>query len=157
MEEITHNFLNHKPTKVTLRGGAVEVRDFDSAREAEAYGTGAAALIPWTLLFSFLNQGINIPDLAERFRGERRACRIQDQNHRRIPIVPSSATTHGLKQARSDAPGTRGLCICISAGNAHRLEAVQGSDIPFPPIIRAAGNLGNQDILNLRLIPGVAV
>ena len=67
MEEITHDFLRHKPTKVTLRGGAVEVRDFDAAREAEAYGSGAAALIPWTLLFPLLNQGVNIPDLAETF------------------------------------------------------------------------------------------
>lgn len=67
MEEISHSFLNHKATKVTLRGGAVEVRDFDATREAEAYGAGAAALIPWTLLFRLLNQGMNIPDLAERF------------------------------------------------------------------------------------------
>jgi hypothetical protein len=67
MEEITHNFLNHKPTKITLQGGTVEVRDFDAIREAEAYGAGAAALIPWTLLFQLLNQGMNIPDLAERF------------------------------------------------------------------------------------------
>ncbi|MGB9454479.1 MAG: ImmA/IrrE family metallo-endopeptidase [Bryobacteraceae bacterium] len=67
MEEITHSFLHHKPTKITLRGGTVEVRDYDATREAEAYGAGAAALIPWTLLFRLLNQGTNIPELAERF------------------------------------------------------------------------------------------
>lgn len=79
MEEITHNFLNHKPTKITLWGGTVEVRDFDAIREAEAYGAGAAALIPWALLFGLLNQGMNIPDLAERFdvSEELTECRIK--------------------------------------------------------------------------------
>jgi hypothetical protein len=67
MEEITHNFLKHKPTKITLRSGAVEVRDFDTNQEAEAYGAGAAALIPWALLFRLLKQGIDIPELAETF------------------------------------------------------------------------------------------
>lgn len=67
MEEITHNFLNHQPTKITLRSGTFEVRDFDAIREAEAYGAGAAALIPWTLLFGLVNQGMNIPQLAEIF------------------------------------------------------------------------------------------
>jgi len=68
MEDITHNFLNHKPAKVTLRGGTVEVRDFDAIREAEAYGAGAAALIPWAVRFRLPNQGLNIPELAARNR-----------------------------------------------------------------------------------------
>jgi len=33
MEEITHSFLNHKPTKITLGGGMVEVRDFDASEK----------------------------------------------------------------------------------------------------------------------------
>lgn len=32
MEEITHNYLKHKPTKVTLRGGTIEVRDFEKQK-----------------------------------------------------------------------------------------------------------------------------
>jgi hypothetical protein len=51
MEEITHNFLKHKPTTITLQAGTLEVRDFDAKYEEEAYGVGAAALMPWPQLF----------------------------------------------------------------------------------------------------------
>jgi hypothetical protein len=67
MEEITHNFLKHKPTTMTLRAGTVEVRDFNATQETEAYGVGAAALIPWPQLFRLLNQGANVPSIAENF------------------------------------------------------------------------------------------
>lgn len=67
MEEITHNFLKHKPTTITLQAGTLEVRDFDAKYEAEAYGVGAAALKPWPQLFRMVNQGAGIPNVAERF------------------------------------------------------------------------------------------
>ena len=67
MEEITHNYLKHKPTTITLRAGTVEVRDYDAGQEAEAYGVGAAALIPWPQLFRMLNHGSNVPSIAEAF------------------------------------------------------------------------------------------
>jgi hypothetical protein len=68
MEEITHSFLNHRPTKITLRSSAIQVRDFDIAQEKEAYGTGAAALVPWAILFGLVNQGMSLAELAERFQ-----------------------------------------------------------------------------------------
>jgi hypothetical protein len=67
MEEITHDYLKHRPTRIALKSATLEVRDFDTTQEAEAYGAGAAALIPWILLFGFLNQGMSIPELADRF------------------------------------------------------------------------------------------
>jgi hypothetical protein len=67
MEEISHNYLKHKPTTVTLRAGRVEVRDFDAAQEAEAYGVGAAVLIPWPQLFGMLNRGSDVPSVADAF------------------------------------------------------------------------------------------
>jgi hypothetical protein len=67
MEEITHNFLNHRPTSITLKSGEIEVRDFEARQEAEAYGSGAAALLPWAALFRLVNVGISIPEIAARF------------------------------------------------------------------------------------------
>jgi hypothetical protein len=57
MEEISHTFLKHRPTAVTLRAGVLQVRDFDADQESEAYGVGAAALIPLSRLFSLINRG----------------------------------------------------------------------------------------------------
>jgi hypothetical protein len=67
MEEISHTFLNHRPTAVTLRTGALDVRDFDPTQESEAYGVGAAALIPWSQLFSLINNGSDVSAIADRF------------------------------------------------------------------------------------------
>lgn len=67
MEEILHVHLGHKPTKLILSADGLEVRDFDRSQEAEAYGIGAAALIPWVTLFPELNKGSTIQDLAEAY------------------------------------------------------------------------------------------
>jgi len=67
MEEITHSFLNHRPTAVTLQSSKIEVRDYDARQEAEAYGSGAAALLPWPALFRLVNTGTGITEIAARF------------------------------------------------------------------------------------------
>ena len=66
MEEISHCFLGHKPTKVLVKGLA-EVRDFDKRIEEEAYGVGAAVLLPWRSFFPLLDQGASQDELAEEF------------------------------------------------------------------------------------------
>src|SRR5882724_11866811 len=48
MEEIVHIFRRHKPTQVLCNGNGVSVRDYNQAAEREAYGIGAAALLPWS-------------------------------------------------------------------------------------------------------------
>lgn len=67
MEEIIHSFLKHKPTTVMLTEMGVKVRDFNKSLEEEAYGIGAAALIPWSNFFTLLNRGYNVAELAEHY------------------------------------------------------------------------------------------
>lgn len=67
MEEIVHSYLNHKPTTVTLAESGVKVRDFNKLQEQEAYGIGAAVLIPWSSLFSLLNRGQTVAQLADHY------------------------------------------------------------------------------------------
>jgi IrrE N-terminal-like domain len=64
MEEISHVFLRHAPTGVRELGGGLSVRDYDSSQEQEAYGVGAAALIPWASFFDDLNNGNSIEVIA---------------------------------------------------------------------------------------------
>lgn len=66
MEEISHCFLDHKPTKIIVRAG-LGVRDYDKAIEQEAYGVGAAVLIPWRLFYPLLNAGRSIEELSNSF------------------------------------------------------------------------------------------
>jgi len=44
MEEFFHLWLNHRPTRLRLLSSGDATRDFDSTKESEAYGSGAAAL-----------------------------------------------------------------------------------------------------------------
>ncbi len=66
MEEISHCHLRHTPTLLTKKGDT-RFRDFNKHMEEEAYGVGAAVLLPWSLLFPLLNAGYTIDELAEEF------------------------------------------------------------------------------------------
>jgi hypothetical protein len=46
MEELTHVFLNHKPTQLIVVDGGPAFRSFKKTHETEAYWVGAAALVP---------------------------------------------------------------------------------------------------------------
>jgi IrrE N-terminal-like domain len=65
MEEIAHTHLQHRPSRVLLAADGFAIRDFDAAQEAEAYGVGAAALLPWQAIFAAVNAGQTIDELAE--------------------------------------------------------------------------------------------
>ncbi len=65
MEEIVHTHLNHKPSRLLIVAGGVQIRDYDNAQEEEAFGVGAAALLPWKLFFIALNAGQTIDEIAE--------------------------------------------------------------------------------------------
>jgi hypothetical protein len=43
------------------------VRGFDQGQEDEAYGVGAAALLPWKTFFHGLNDGRSANELAEEY------------------------------------------------------------------------------------------
>jgi hypothetical protein len=67
MEEITHKYLGHQPTSLSCESTAARFRSFDSNIEKEAYGIGAAALVPWFRLFRLVNAGHSSPHIAEGF------------------------------------------------------------------------------------------
>lgn len=75
MEEISHVFLGHQPTKLKIvredaRGRTVS-RDYRKADEEAAYGTGAAALVPFSALRKFVFEGQTSAQIALHFRVSR--------------------------------------------------------------------------------------
>lgn len=75
MEEVCHVFLGHRPSRLAIEAknkqGKTIARDYDQAIEEEAYGTGAAALIPFTGLKRFVLQGKTSSEIARHFRVSR--------------------------------------------------------------------------------------
>ncbi len=75
MEEVSHVFLGHKPSRLAIetvdKDGKVNARDYNHSIEEEAYGTGAAALIPYSALKRMVNEGKTIQQIAEHFRVSR--------------------------------------------------------------------------------------
>jgi hypothetical protein len=65
MEEICHILFGHRPTTIAswMDGG----RDFDRLKEEEAYGVGAAALLPYFALKESLTRGHSFQAIARRF------------------------------------------------------------------------------------------
>ena len=71
MEEISHVFLGHQPTRLKIvredeRGRTVS-RDYRKADEEAAYGTGAAALVPFAALRTFVLEGQTSLQIARHF------------------------------------------------------------------------------------------
>ena len=75
MEEICHVFLGHQPNRLSIvtkdDRGKVMARDYRKADEEEAYGVGAAALVPYASLKKLLLQGKNSKDIGMHFRVSR--------------------------------------------------------------------------------------
>jgi hypothetical protein len=75
MEEICHVFLAHQPNRLSIvtkdERGKVMNRDYRKADEEEAYGVGAAALVPYAWLKRLLLQGKTVRDIAGHFRVSR--------------------------------------------------------------------------------------
>ncbi|MFN0140970.1 MAG: ImmA/IrrE family metallo-endopeptidase [Pyrinomonadaceae bacterium] len=71
MEEISHVFLGHKPSRLAIEArsvkGKIVARDYNHSIEEEAYGTGAAALVPYTALKRMVGQGKTIHEIARHF------------------------------------------------------------------------------------------
>ncbi|HJU91985.1 MAG TPA: ImmA/IrrE family metallo-endopeptidase [Pyrinomonadaceae bacterium] len=72
MEEICHVFLGHQPNRLSIvtkdERGKVMNRDYRKADEEEAYGVGAAALVPYASLKKLLLQGKTSTEIALHFR-----------------------------------------------------------------------------------------
>jgi len=75
MEEICHVFLGHQPNRLSVvtkdSGGRVMARDYKKGDEEEAYGVGAASLVPFGSLKSLLRRGKNSREIASHFRVSR--------------------------------------------------------------------------------------
>lgn len=67
MEEISHIHMDHIPSAVSYDGHGFRVRDYHEAQEKEAFGIGAAALLPWQMFLPALNAGKSIEQLADIF------------------------------------------------------------------------------------------
>ena len=72
MEEICHVFLGHQPNRLSVvtkdERGKVMNRDYRKLDEEEAYGVGAAALVPYASLKRLLLQRKTSTDIALHFR-----------------------------------------------------------------------------------------
>ena len=75
MEEICHVFLAHQPNRLSIvtkdERGKVMNRDYRKADEEEAYGAGAAALVPYASSKRLLLQGKTVREVAAHFRVSR--------------------------------------------------------------------------------------
>jgi Zn-dependent peptidase ImmA (M78 family) len=75
MEEVCHVFLGHNPSRLAIKNrdkrGNIIARDYNQDIEEEAYGTGAAALVPYTALKRFVDSGKTSREIARHFNVSR--------------------------------------------------------------------------------------
>jgi len=75
MEEICHVFLGHTPNRLAIvganQGGSATARDYQRADEEAAYGTGAAALVPFSSLRRSVLNNRSADEIARHFRVSR--------------------------------------------------------------------------------------
>lgn len=75
MEEISHVFLGHKPSRLAIenknKDGKIIARDYHAEIEEEAYSIGAAALVPYSSLKRFIEQGKTSREVARHFNVSR--------------------------------------------------------------------------------------
>ena len=75
MEEICHVFLGHQPNRLSVvtkdERGRVLNRDYRKADEEEAYGVGAAALVPFAALRKLVYSDKSATEIARHFRVSR--------------------------------------------------------------------------------------
>ena len=93
MEEIAHVHLKHKPTGLMRSADGLRMRNYDKTQEEDAYGVGAAALLPWASFFRAINKGTTVNELAEEYDLSEQLIRY------RIQITGA----HRLYQARQQA------------------------------------------------------
>lgn len=67
MEEFFHLWLGHSPTRLRPLSTGDAGRDFNSDNESEAFGSGAAALVPYKPLRAMLENGHAIRSIADHF------------------------------------------------------------------------------------------
>nr|MBA2732092.1 ImmA/IrrE family metallo-endopeptidase [Acidobacteriota bacterium] len=75
MEEVCHVFLGHKANRLSIvaenKHGKTVARDYNDADEEAAYAVGAAALVPFAALSSFISKGKTSKEIAQHFNVSR--------------------------------------------------------------------------------------
>jgi hypothetical protein len=75
MEEICHVFLGHKPSRLAIENvnkhGKPIARDYREDDEEAAYSVGAAALVPYSALQRFVEEGKTSREIARHFNVSR--------------------------------------------------------------------------------------
>ena len=75
MEEISHVFLGHQPSKLKVvaadETSQTVSRDYRKADEEAAYATGAAALVPFSALRRFVLEALTSIQIAKHFHVSR--------------------------------------------------------------------------------------
>lgn len=75
MEEISHVFLGHKPSKLSVttynKFGKPIAREYQADVEEEAYSVGAAALVPFSALRKMVETGKTSREIARHFNVSR--------------------------------------------------------------------------------------
>lgn len=67
MEEIVHKYRNHVPTGLREVLPGLRARTYDQTQEAEAYGVGAAVLLPWKTFYHMLDSGTEVAQMADAY------------------------------------------------------------------------------------------
>lgn len=67
MEEVAHIHLEHRPTGLTRVSNGLRSRTFNAKLEKEAYGVGAAALLPWEPFFKLIDSGYSAKEIASDY------------------------------------------------------------------------------------------
>ena len=68
MEEVSHVHLDHEASRVHYEADGVSFRNYNEAQEEEAFGVGAAALLPFGSFFKAVNSGKSIIQIAAAFK-----------------------------------------------------------------------------------------
>jgi hypothetical protein len=67
MEEVVHIHRKHRTSGLRDVIPGLRVREYHKDQETEAYGVGAAVLLPWSQFYHLLDVGTSVGDMAEAF------------------------------------------------------------------------------------------
>jgi hypothetical protein len=115
MEEVVHIHRKHKPSGLRDVTPGLRLREYHTEQEEEAYGVGAAALMPWAQFYHVLDAGTGISDIAEKFDVSealveyrvkitgatnlyRSRCRHPREHPRKLPAGSSGASGRSQSQ-----------------------------------------------------------
>jgi Zn-dependent peptidase ImmA (M78 family) len=110
MEVICHVFLGHQPNRIGIEAtdpkGNLRSRDYQQADEEEAYGVGAAALVPYATLKRFVYEGKTSPEIARHFQVSRELIEYRLKVTKLWPLYKQHAqertATGGTPASRRD-------------------------------------------------------